>query len=159
MGIRFSCPHDDSKNPGTPTDYPKESVSKPGSPSFLNRSYLTQLFAIDLWDQKLQLGKDLLKLRTVSPKLSIVYSPAGSGLLIPSPSALLRRSQTLLVENICTYISIHEILPYNRCFSKGHNPEFLSSISLIDSGSMLGTGSAPGPSTQNFAGHWFCTRF
>ena len=35
------------KNPGIPTDYQKDSVSTPTSPSFLNRSDLTQLFAIN----------------------------------------------------------------------------------------------------------------
>ena len=41
------------KKPSTPTDYQKDSVSTPGSPSFLNRSDLTLLFAINLRDQKL----------------------------------------------------------------------------------------------------------
>ena len=57
MRIRYSCSHDDSKNHGTPTDYQKDSVSKPGSPSSLNRIDLTLLFAIDLRNQKLQLRK------------------------------------------------------------------------------------------------------
>ena len=57
MRIRYSCSNDDSKNHGTPTDYLKDSVSKPGSPSSLNRIDLTLLFAIDLRNQKLQLRK------------------------------------------------------------------------------------------------------
>ena len=35
------------KNPGIPTDYQNDSVSTPTSPSFLNRSDLTLLFAIN----------------------------------------------------------------------------------------------------------------
>ena len=48
MAIRYSCSHDDSKNPGTTTDFQKDSVFTPGSPSFLNRCDLTLLFAINL---------------------------------------------------------------------------------------------------------------
>ena len=36
------------ENPGTPTDYQKYLASTPDSPLFLNRSYLTLLFAVNL---------------------------------------------------------------------------------------------------------------
>ena len=44
----FPCSHDDKKKPGTRTDYQKDPVSTPGSPSFLNSSDLALLFAINL---------------------------------------------------------------------------------------------------------------
>ena len=103
MGIRFSCSHDASENPDTPTDYQKDLVSTSGSPWFLNHSDLTLLFAIDLWDQKLQLRTVQLNfyrfLVGTASRLSLLdyflYIHLLDQVYKPGPSTLLRRSHTI----------------------------------------------------------------